>query len=38
MHWSYPELMALPVDLYDVLVEELNNPESHLAKAIGRSL
>lgn len=36
MHCSYPELMALPVDLYDVLVEELNNPESHLVKVIGR--
>lgn len=25
MRWSYDELLALPVDVYDVLVEELNN-------------
>lgn len=25
MRWTYDELLALPVDVYDVLVEELNN-------------
>ena len=24
MHWTYDELLALPVDVYDVLVSELN--------------
>lgn len=23
MHWTYDELLATPVDVYDVLVEEL---------------
>lgn len=23
MHWTYPDLLALPVDVYDVLVEKL---------------
>ena len=25
MHWSYDELLALPVDVYDVLVNQLND-------------
>jgi hypothetical protein len=25
MGWSYDELMALPVDVYDVLVSQLND-------------
>lgn len=24
MHWTYDELLSLPVDVYDVLVEEVN--------------
>jgi hypothetical protein len=24
MHWSLDELLALPVDVYEVLVEEIN--------------
>jgi len=23
MHWSYPDVLALPADVYDVLVEDL---------------
>jgi hypothetical protein len=23
MHWTYADVLALPVDVYDVLVEEL---------------
>jgi hypothetical protein len=25
MHWTYDELLALPVDVYDVLVSQLND-------------
>jgi hypothetical protein len=24
MHWTYDELLALPVEVYDVLIEKLN--------------
>lgn len=24
MHWTYDDLLALPVDVYAVLIEELN--------------
>lgn len=24
MHWSYADVLALPVDVYDVLLDELN--------------
>ena len=24
MHWSYDDLLALPQEVYDILVEELN--------------
>ena len=24
MHWTYDELLALPLEVYEVLVEELN--------------
>jgi hypothetical protein len=24
MHWTYDDLLDLPVDVYDVLVEEMN--------------
>jgi hypothetical protein len=24
MHWTYDEVLALPADVYDVLVEELS--------------
>jgi len=23
MHWTYPDVLALPADVYDVLVEDL---------------
>jgi len=23
MHWTYPDVLALPTDVYDVLVEDL---------------
>lgn len=30
MHWTYDDVLALPVDVYEVLVEELNkDAESH---------
>jgi len=32
MHWTYDELLALPVDVYTVLVETLNL-EAEQAKA-----
>jgi len=27
MHWSYEDVRALPLDVYDVLVEWMNRPE-----------
>jgi hypothetical protein len=24
MHWTYPDLLALPIEVYDVLVENIN--------------
>jgi len=30
MHWSLDQLLALPVDYYEVLVEELGNKDSPL--------
>jgi hypothetical protein len=31
MHWTYDELLALPVEVYDVLIEKLQ-ADTHEAK------
>lgn len=30
MHWTYPDVLALPGEVYDVLVEELTRARAHL--------
>lgn len=32
MHWSYRDLMALPADVYDVLIEELGKEQKEHAR------
>jgi hypothetical protein len=29
MHWSYDDVLALPVTVYDILLEELSKEREH---------
>jgi len=34
MHWSYDELLALPADVYDVLVSQCNDEARAVERAV----